>query len=111
MEFGAGFGGFVFDADFDEDAEFFFNVQFCSGVVEALSQREIVYGVDGMKSFRGASGFVALQMSDQMPCGRQVFELRALPFPFLDAIFAEVAEAGFVGFADGFGGMSFRNGD
>ena len=46
-----------------------------------------------------------------MPGGREVFELRALPFPFLDAVFAEMAEAGFVCFADGFRGMSFRNGD
>jgi len=60
-----------------------------------------------MKSFGGARGFVALQVADEMPGGRQVFELRALPFPFLDAIFAEVAEAGFIGFTDGFGGMGF----
>ena len=26
VEFGAGFGGLVFDADFDEDAEFFFGI-------------------------------------------------------------------------------------
>ena len=111
MEFGAGFGGFVFNADFDEDAEFFCSVEFCSGVVEALSQGEIVYRVDRVKNFRGASGFVALQVADQVPGSWQVFELRALPFPFLDAVFAEVAKAGFVGFADGFGGMGFGDGD
>jgi hypothetical protein len=46
-------------------------------------------------------------MADQMPGGRQVFQVRALPFPFLNTILAEVAEAGFVGLTDGLGGMSF----
>ena len=76
-------------------------------MVEALSESEIVHGVDGVKSFRGTCGFVALQMADEMPGGLQVFELRALRFPFLNAIFAEVTEAGFIRFTDGFGGMSF----
>ena len=80
-------------------------------MIEALSKRDIVHGVDGVKNFRGACGFVALQVADQVPGSWQVFELRALPFPFLDAVFAEVAKAGFVGFADGFGGMGFGDGD
>jgi hypothetical protein len=80
-------------------------------VVEALSEREIVHGVDGVKYFRGTCGFIALQMADQMPGGWQVFELRALPIPLLDAIFAEVAAAGFVGFTDGLWGMGFCDGD
>ena len=80
-------------------------------MVEALSEGEIVYGINGMKNVRGASGLVALQVADQVPGSRQVFELLALPFPFLDAVFAEVAEAGLVGFPDGFVGMGFRDGD
>ena len=76
-------------------------------LAEALRQGEIVYRVDGMKNFCGTCGFVALQVADQMPGGLQVFKLGALPFPFLDAIFSEVVEAGFVGFTDGLGGMSF----
>ncbi len=80
-------------------------------MIEALSQREIVHRIDGVKDFGGARGLIALQMADQVPGRLQILQCITLPFPLLHAIFAEVAKPGFVGFANGFSGMRFGDGD
>ena len=38
-------------------------------------------------------GFVALEMANQMPDGREIFELRRLGFPFLHFALAEMAHS------------------
>jgi len=64
-----------------------------------------------MKQSGGAGGFVALQMPDQMPSGRQIPHRSALPFPLLHAILAEMAKAGGVRHADGLGRVRLRYGN
>src|ERR1700722_11124341 len=59
-----------------------------------------------------AAGFVALQVADQVEGGAwQIEKLGEFGFEFLDAVFAELAQAGFVGGADYFCWMRFGYGD
>jgi hypothetical protein len=64
-----------------------------------------------VEGLRSTNGFVALQVADEMPGSRKIREGAELPFPFLDAIFAKVAEASVVGLTNRIGGMRFGNTD
>src|SRR5260370_28154451 len=81
-------------ADFEEDAQLFSRVELSASALETLRKGQIIHRIDGVKQSGGAGGFVALQMPDQMPSGGQVSHGRALPFPLLHAILAEMANAG-----------------
>ncbi len=70
-----------------------------------------VHGIHAVEKVRGAAGFIALQMADQVPRGIEAGERRVLRLEFLHAIFAEVAQASFMGRADCFRGECFRDGD
>ena len=85
--------------------------QLAHGAVEALGEGQAVHGIDGVEEAGGADGFVALQVADQMPGGVQIGKLWLLGLPLLDAVFAEVADAGGVGFADSFDGERLRDSD
>ena len=102
-------GLFVGEFDFDEDGEGF--VECCCGGVEALRDFEGVYGIDGVEEFRGASGFVGLEGTDEVNLDvGEVSDEGGFFLKFLDAVFSEEAEAGGVGFEDGFCGMDFGDG-
>jgi hypothetical protein len=62
-------------------------------MVEFLRQHQAIQRVNHMKNARRAGRLVALQMADEMPRSVQVFQVWPLRFPFLDAVFSEVAEA------------------
>ena len=90
-------GVFVGELDLDEDGEGF--VEGCGGGVEALGDLEGVDGVDGVEELGGASGFVGLERADEVEFGaRQLGDCRGFLREFLDAVFAEEALAGGVGF-------------
>ncbi len=86
--------------DFDEDGEPL--VCFAGGVVQFHGQRSVFLRIDPVKKARSAARFVALQVADQMPTWLQVGEPGLLPFPLLNAIFAEGANAGVVSGANCF---------
>ena len=102
---------FAAHVDFDEDSKFLDSSLLCLRAIEPLSQRPIVDRINGVESLRGASGFVALQVPNEVPSGREVCDGCEFAFPFLDAVFAEVAESGVVGFANRVRGMRFGNAD
>ena len=62
-----------------------------------------------MKQLGCFRGFVALQMTDQVPRCGQIVSAHALDFPFLHAVFAEVPYARLKSFLDGDGWMGFRD--
>jgi hypothetical protein len=68
-----------------------------SGCVEPLRERQTIYRVNAIEKTSCARGFIALQVTDQVPGGFEIGERRKLTFEFLDTIFAEVAQASFVG--------------
>ena len=94
------------EMDFDQHAELL--VFRRRGGVEALRERQAIDGVDAVEKPRGARGFVALQVADQVPRGaRDSASCRGLALEFLNAILAEVAQAGFVGGKYGLGRKCF----
>jgi len=111
-------GVFGRELDLDEDAEGF--VERLRGGVEAFCGFEGVESVDGVEDLGGFGGLIVLQRANEMRLRvereawrgvvEDVGEFGAFGLPFLDAIFAEEALAGFVGFADGFGGMHLADG-
>src|SRR5712692_12096467 len=60
---------------------------------------------------RGAGRFIALEMAGEVPGGAEIRQRRVLALPLLHAVFAEVAESGVEGVADGIGGERLRYGD
>ena len=99
-------GLFVGEFDFDEDGEDFVEGGGCG--VEALGDFERVDGVDGVEEFRGAGGFVGLEWTDEVDFdAEEVGDARRFFLVLLDAILTEEAEAGGVGFEDGFRWMDF----
>jgi hypothetical protein len=50
-------------------------------------------------------------VADQMPSCLQILNGGVLPFPLLDAVFAEMAQAGFEGGMNGFGRVSLADSD
>ena len=102
-------GLFVAEFDLEEDGEFL--VERGGGGVEAGGDLEGVDGVDGVEELGGAGGLVGLERADEVVlsvgerCDGGEF-LREL----LNAVFAEEAQAGGVGFEDGFGGMHLADG-
>jgi dTMP kinase len=95
--------------NFDQDSEPF--VGFAGGFVELRGERDVVHGVNPVEKSRGAAGLVALEMADEVPARLKFGKLRLLSFPFLYAIFAKGARAGFISLANRRSGESFRNGD
>ncbi len=63
------------------------------------------------KSCAARRGFVALQVADQVPGRVEIGERRGFALEFLNAILAEVAQAGVVGGANRLGRERFRNRD
>jgi hypothetical protein len=73
------------------------------GGVEAGGDLERVDGVDGVEELGGAGGFVGLQRADEVEFAvGEAGEMRGFFCELLDAVFAEEAQAGGVGFEDGF---------
>src|SRR5713101_6689358 len=107
----AGFCFFWRQADFEEDAQLLSCAELSADALKTLCKRQVIHGIDAMKQPGCASRFVALQMADQMPCGRQIPDGGALRFPLLHAILAEMAKAGGVGHADGLGRVRLRYGN
>src|SRR3984957_4403608 len=99
----------VAEVNFDQDAEFFIFGGRRS--VEPLREREAIDRIDAIEQPRGSRGFVALQVADQVPGGSEIGKRRSFAFEFLNAIFAEVAQASLVGREDRFGWMGFGDGD
>ena len=80
--------------------------------IEALGERLIIDRIYRMKNRGGACRLVALQMADQMPPRVGMIGMRlALPFPFLDAVFADVAKAGVICCSIFFRGVRFLDAD
>src|ERR1700722_20208491 len=96
---------------FDEDTKLFPSPLPRLCAVKPLGQRPIVDRIDGVEGLRGASSLVALQVADEVPASPQIRQRAQLPFPFLNAVFAKVAETGVVGFANRARRMRFRNSD
>ena len=67
------------------------------GGVQFFCESQIVERIHAAKKMRGATGFVALQVADQVPDRVQIGDLRLLGLPFLHAILAEMPHARFVG--------------
>src|ERR1700722_3466418 len=99
----------VAEVNFDQDAEFFIFGGRRS--VEPLREREAIDRIDAIEQPCGSRGFVALQVADQVPGGSEIGKRRSFAFEFLNAIFAEVAQASLVGREDRFGWMGFGDGD
>src|SRR5258707_730561 len=64
-----------------------------------------------MEGLRGASGFVALQMSDEMPGSLEVGDCGEFLLPFLNTVLAKVAEPGIIRFVDRVCRVRFGNAD
>ena len=82
-----------------------------SGGVEALGDFERIYGVNGVEEFGGLGGFVALEWADEVDF--KAFEVGGgfgFGLPLLDAVFAEEAVAGGVGFEEGSDGVDLGDG-
>jgi hypothetical protein len=75
------------------------------GCVEPLREREAIDRVNTIEKAGSTRGFVALQMTDQVPGGFEICKRRKFTFEFLDAVFAEMARAGLVGRDNGAGWM------
>ena len=95
--------------DFDQYRQAFLVV--VGRQIQLLRQREAVHGIHAVEKLDRPLGFIALQMSDQMPSGIQVGEFRVLGLEFLDAILAEVAQACVVRSENRFRRESLRDGD
>ena len=78
---------------------------------EALRESQTIDGVDAVEKPRGARGLVALQVADQVPRRAETRQRRGLALEFLNAILAEVTQAGFVRGKYGLGRMCFGNRD
>ena len=102
-------GLFVAELDLDQDGKLL--AQGCGGGVEALGDLQGVDGVDGVEEFGGVGGLVGLQRADEVElCIGQVVDVRRFLLELLDAVFAEEALAGGVGFEDHLGGMHLADG-
>jgi len=85
------FCGFVAEMHLDEDAELL--IFRGSRGIEPLREGEAIDRVDAVEEAGGARGFVALQVTDQMPGGVEICDRRNFAFKFLNAILTEMAEA------------------
>lgn len=98
----AGFRVFPAEIDFQKDRQPF--AKFAGNPIKARREFETVYGLNDREKFDSTAGFVRLQMADQMPgdvvSGGEVFQFRDFRRSFLDAIFAQHANAGFNGLAN-----------
>jgi len=102
---------FAAHVDFDEDTKFLVSSLLCLCAIEPLSQRPIVDRIHRVEGLGGASGFVALQMADEMPGSLEVGDCGEFPLPFLNAVFAKVAEPGIIGFANRLRRVRFGDAD
>jgi len=101
------FGGLVAQMNFDQYAELL--VFRRRGGVEALRESQAIDGIDAIEQPRGARGFVALQVADQVPRRAEIRQRRGFALEFLNAILAKVTQAGFVRGKYGLGRMCFGN--
>jgi hypothetical protein len=105
----AKFGGFEGEIDLDEEVD-------CSiggdrGGVETLEEVDAIDRVHGGAMLGGFSRLVRLQVPDQMPPDREIAGAGNLVHRFLNAVLAEVALPGAVGFAHRFNREGLGNGD
>ena len=99
VECETGFGFFGSNVDLEQDGKIFF--QFGGSGVEALGEFEGVDGVDGMEEFGGGAGLVRLKVADHVELGvLEVGECAGFFFEFLNAVLAEEALPGDIGFAN-----------
>jgi hypothetical protein len=64
-----------------------------------------------VEGLRGASGFIALQMADEMPGSLEVGDCGEFPLPFLNTVLAKVAEPGIIAIVNRVRGVRFGNAD
>jgi len=101
---------FVAEAHFDQHRQTLFLLG--GGRGESLRERNTVERIDAIEQARGAARFIALQMSDEMPGHpAEARELRLFYFPLLNAVLAEVSQAGLVSQLDQFGWKGFGDCD
>ncbi len=81
----------------------------CSRVRELFGERNTVHRIDRVEELHGPGDLIALQVADEMPRGVQVLQKRLLRFPLLDAVLAEMAQAGGMGGANRLRGKSLRD--
>src|SRR5712692_10279866 len=77
--------------------------------VELLSELEAIKRINRMEQACRPDSFIALQVADKMPGSVEVDQKRLLGLPLLHAVLSEMAHAGGVGLADGFGRKRFRD--
>ena len=99
------FGG---ELDLDEDGDGF--VERGGGAVETLGGLEGVECVDGVEELGGLGGFVVLEGADEVHLDVSGGDYGLFRLPLLDAVFAEEALAGGVGFEDGLGRVHLADG-
>jgi len=107
------FGVLVGELDLDEDSQFFAEGLGCG--VQAFGGFGGIEGVDGIENLRGFGSLIVLERANEvdLEAGRgrdEIGEGESLGLPFLNAIFAEQALPGLVGFKNGLGGMDFADG-
>ncbi len=64
-----------------------------------------------MKQPCGTSGLITLEMSDEVPSGRQILDHAVLRFPFLDTVFAKMTDACLIRLANSIRRLCLRNGN
>lgn len=74
--------------------------QLSSCAIEFFGKRSAVHGVDAIEDLRGTGGLVFLQVTNHVPSGPEMDQLRPLGLPFLDTIFAKMFDSGRVQFFD-----------
>ncbi len=95
--------------DFDQYGQAFLPI--VRRQIQFLRKREAINRIHAIEKLRCSSGFIALEMADQMPRGIQVSELRVLSLELLHAILTELAQPQFIRSADRLCRESLRYGD
>ena len=102
-------GFFAADVDFDQHVQCL--AQLLRGIVEPLGELGGVDGIDRLKNLRRLCCLVRLQVADHVEPGICEFsDLGIFVGEFLDAVFAEEALSGSVGFEDCVGGEGLADG-
>ena len=87
------------------------HVKRLAGFVKAAGEFSRIHGLDATKQLRGAGALVALQVPDQMESrAGQIAHRGIFAFEFLHIVFAELAQAQFVGVANGLRGEHLGDG-
>jgi len=104
FDFGAEFGGVTAGVDLEENGEDF--PELGGGAIEVVEEFFGIDALDAVKVRGGEFGFVGLEVADEFPLKRGRGAEGAFLGGFLDAVFADGAEAvagGVVGGGDGVG--------